>query len=280
VNIDGRSYPQHVPLYLNKSVNFECLNRNLITKKILYWNDYFEIKDFGFGLGKSEPFVKNNCPVTNCEIFNDKKRLNESDFVLVHMRNWFESVPFNRPENQRWIFYLFESPSHSGDMQPYNGVFNYTATYRIGEEFDSVYGTGSHLLWEENKSYDPNANFYGAKDKMAVAVISHCGAGSRRLDYIKEMQSYIAVDVFGNCGKPCPNKFKDGKAGECKNIVAKEYKFYLAFENSYCKDYVTEKFFDVLRLDIIPVVLGGADYSYFVIFKYNYSQLNFFKNLF
>ena len=37
--------------------------------------------------------------------------------------------------------------------------------------------------------------------------------------------------------------------------------FYLAFENSDCKDYVTEKFFRTLSLDIVPVVRGGANYS-------------------
>jgi hypothetical protein len=39
------------------------------------------------------------------------------------------------------------------------------------------------------------------------------------------------------------------------------YKFYLSFENSLCSEYITEKFWKVLRLDVIPVVLGGANYS-------------------
>jgi hypothetical protein len=265
VSLDGRNYPQYVPLYRNKSINFECLNKNKVVKKILYWNLFFGWPDFRYGLGKSKPFVKNNCPVTNCEVFNDKKRLNEADFVLVHMRNPFESIPINRPDKQRWIFFIYESPSHSGNMKPYNNLFNYTATDRIGAEFSGWHESNGNMFWQENKSFDPNADFYGAKDKMAAAVISHCKAISGRDDYIKELQSFVDVDVFGNCGKPCPNKYKDGKKGECKQIIGKEYKFYLSFENSYCKDYVTDKFFEILRSNIIPVVLGGVDHSFYVI---------------
>jgi len=34
-----------------------------------------------------------------------------------------------------------------------------------------------------------------------------------------------------------------------------------SFENSFCRDYVTEKFFKVLEYDIVPVVLGKGNYS-------------------
>ncbi len=39
------------------------------------------------------------------------------------------------------------------------------------------------------------------------------------------------------------------------------YSFYLSFENSVCDEYVTEKFFKYLDKEVVPVVLGGADYS-------------------
>ncbi|QQP36020.1 Alpha-1_3-fucosyltransferase, partial [Caligus rogercresseyi] len=43
--------------------------------------------------------------------------------------------------------------------------------------------------------------------------------------------------------------------------LSKQYKFYLAFENSVCKDYITEKFYDVMQYDVVPVVYGLANYS-------------------
>ena len=39
------------------------------------------------------------------------------------------------------------------------------------------------------------------------------------------------------------------------------YRFYLSFENAVCRDYVTEKVFNSLQLNTIPVLLGGANYT-------------------
>ena len=58
------------------------------------------------------------------------------------------------------------------------------------------------------------------------------------------------MDVFGRCGTmKCP---KD----KCDEYLSNNYMFYLSFENSLCMDYVTEKFFNILQDDILPVVLG------------------------
>ena len=35
--------------------------------------------------------------------------------------------------------------------------------------------------------------------------------------------------------------------------------FYLAFENSLCRDYITEKFWKVLSYNVVPVVLNGVN---------------------
>ena len=72
------------------------------------------------------------------------------------------------------------------------------------------------------------------------------------------MKKYISVDVFGGCGNfHCVKGSPD-----CIATLA-QYKFYLAFENSLCKDYVTEKLFQSIRedLSLVPIVMGGADYS-------------------
>ena len=54
-----------------------------------------------------------------------------------------------------------------------------------------------------------------------------------------------------------------GKHSDCWKMVAKKYKFYLAFENSNCVDYITEKFWDALKFKVLPIVMGAraADYK-------------------
>ena len=63
----------------------------------------------------------------------------------------------------------------------------------------------------------------------------------------------LQVDVYGKCGK-----LKCGRGESvqqqiidtntrCDETIS-HYKFYLAFENTLCPDYVTEKFFRTLTL--------------------------------
>ena len=68
------------------------------------------------------------------------------------------------------------------------------------------------------------------------------------------MKESISVDVYGNCGSLELNR------GSEEETLSK-YKFYLAFENSKCPSYVTEKLFKILNQNLsqvppVPVVLG------------------------
>ena len=83
------------------------------------------------------------------------------------------------------------------------------------------------------------------KTKLAYWMVSHCETDNKREDYVKKLQKYIPIDIFGQCGKPIFQRSGNGKALERKKFIP-NYKFYLAFENSFCKDYVTEKFWNHL----------------------------------
>ena len=68
------------------------------------------------------------------------------------------------------------------------------------------------------------------------------------------MKEVIKVDVYGYCGT-----LKLNKGAELEAMS--KYKFYLAFENSRCPSYATEKLYRVINQDLsqhppVPVVLG------------------------
>lgn len=72
---------------------------------------------------------------------------------------------------------------------------------------------------------------------MAAWFVSNCYARNGRQNYAQELKKHLQVDVYGSCGNlRCP-RF----SGPCSDMLKKKYFFYLAFENSNCKDYITEK---------------------------------------
>ena len=93
---------------------------------------------------------------------------------------------------------------------------------------------------------------------MIVWPVSHCHTDSLREDYVKELSKYIDVDIYGACGKY--NCSRNDQSW-CMKEWESKYLFYLSFENSICEDYITEKTFQPLRYELIPVVLGGGNYS-------------------
>lgn len=94
-------------------------------------------------------------------------------------------------------------------------------------------------------------------------MASHCFTSSLRELYVDELKKYITIDIFGKCGNlKCPrNETHWISHDECYEKIESEYKFYLAFENSICTDYISEKFFYTLRYNIVPIVFGGANYE-------------------
>uniref|UniRef100_A0A5K4EP96 Fucosyltransferase n=1 Tax=Schistosoma mansoni TaxID=6183 RepID=A0A5K4EP96_SCHMA len=73
------------------------------------------------------------------------------------------------------------------------------------------------------------------------------------------------VDIYGKCGtKICPrNLVNDPLLPDCFKLIRENYKFYLSFENSLCRWYITEKLFkNALKNDILPIVMGASIEEY------------------
>ncbi|KAL4223609.1 Alpha-(1 3)-fucosyltransferase 7 [Mactra antiquata] len=234
--------------------NNKKYNRDIKTKTILLFNGF---RDWGVKPGR-ETFLEQKCPVNNCELVSNIKRAPEVDAVLFRQNVRFPIYP--RPRDQIWMMYFLESPYYTPSLKQFNGHINWTATYRHDSDIVAPY--------EKFVKYNTSVlharphtmkNYAAGKTKKVAWFVSNCKASNSRLEYAKELSKHIDVDIFGRCGdKKCTR----GKE-ECSRMIHKEYKFYLAFENSNCRDYVTEKFFyNGLQHDVIPIVMGAAPEDY------------------
>ena len=74
--------------------------------------------------------------------------------------------------------------------------------------------------------------------------------------------NFCSKSLFLTLGNPVSLLSPKEDGMECYRMAERKYKFYLSFEDAICKDYATEKFFALYGgLNLIPVVLGGANYS-------------------
>ena len=91
--------------------------------------------------------------------------------------------------------------------------------------------------------------------------VSNCKSPSHRWQLYKELSRHVSIDIYGGCG---PNKCKrtrQSTSNTCMEQLGRKYKFYLAFENALCKDYLTEKSYEPLRYNLIPIVYGLGNYT-------------------
>ena len=90
-----------------------------------------------------------------------------------------------------------------------------------------------------------------------------CSGTTKRLAFVLELQKYMRVDSLGKClhskatGPEKPVSLGVGRTAketlEMKREAISQYMFYLAFENTYERGYVTEKVFDALIAGVVPV---------------------------
>lgn len=99
-----------------------------------------------------------------------------------------------------------------------------------------------------------------SKQKSAAWFVSHCNAYSNRDGLVRKLQQFADVDIYGKCGTLSCKRWSN----ECDEMLNTTYRFYLAFENSLCMDYLTEKVYDTINHLVIPVIYSGADISRFL----------------
>ncbi|KAK3093071.1 hypothetical protein FSP39_010720 [Pinctada imbricata] len=222
---------------------------------ILYWNppSWFNKEHFLRQSHQGNLLCKDKCKVTF-----DRNRLDDADAVIFDIRP--KAILPEKKIGQIWILSAMESPEYShNDMKGYDGKFNWTWTYRRDSDILKMYGS---LNVRENPiSSDDVSEILKVKTGYVLWLASHCFTSSKREVFVRKLQKYIDIDIFGRCGTmTCPKTNRTCT----KSLLYERYKFYLSFENSMCRDYITEKLFRALKYNIIPVARGGYNISLFV----------------
>lgn len=261
-------------------------------KSILYWNEFYGSYDtFNFGFG-NEPFVENGCEWTNCFATKDRTALpvDEFDAIIIHIRGLPNDWPKIRSPSQRYIMLSIDPPVKLYEYRRLERLnFNWTMTYRMDSTFPVPYSTVERVLplpaepgtsqldryidnYGREAAGSARRNIADGKIGLIAQFSTKCHTYSRSEAYVRELRRFIPVDIYGKCGDfSCPKPSDQGSGDvvggdnwlECHKRAAVKYKFFLAFEDAVCKDYVTEKLFSMFNggIDMIPIVLGGANYS-------------------
>uniref|UniRef100_A0A914BUL3 Fucosyltransferase n=1 Tax=Acrobeloides nanus TaxID=290746 RepID=A0A914BUL3_9BILA len=152
-----------------------------------------------------------------------------------------------------------ESPYHTGiayKKVPKN-FFDLTMTYRLDSDVLANYGRmdaiDNDTTKEEIWNWDEVQAKAQAKSKPVLQLVSNCHTPSRREAYVERLRRYIEVTSLGICAQKACNQ-------ACEQREIDKHLFYLAFENSVCKDYVTEKLWRLKNL-IVPIVLDRNIYK-------------------
>lgn len=221
------------------------------------WSDYADLGPYHHMTYMEGDATFKDCQVSSCLVTYDKRKLLQADAVGFHGRDMPEVLPAQRTTNQIWFYFVLENPMNVVmDSYGYAGVFNWTMTYSRDSEIYAPYGMYESLT--ENSqvfdSYDTTT-----KDKKVAWLVSNCFSTERN-EYVEELQNFIDVTIYGQCGdsESCPAQ----RHSPICNTLLKSHKFYLAFENGNCPEYITEKYWEnAIENNIVPVVMGGADYG-------------------
>lgn len=248
---------------------------------ILEWTPT-HAEPFNFLEQGQEGFQKRKCAFQNCFLtsnhtyFLNVLKFDVIIFNAVHMKN--VTLPPKRSPYQKYVMVAMEPAGYYPLDAKFNDFFNFTWTYKldsdvpfpyiiIKNQLGEVIGPKIDMHWmkveqmNETSAYviDKLRNKYIA----AACFVSNC-MSYKRLKFVYDLKNELSkfgerLDIYGKCGNyQCPVQ---STIDECYALIESDYYFYLAFENSFGADYVSEKLLHALEHFAVPVVLGGANYS-------------------
>ncbi len=250
---------------IGRQTNKATIDNSKRTKLVLIYTTLFGNPVWhGIQETKSNTYLKDIGCKYKCKITYNKTMIADADAVVFHARDVenerngrYSSKVLEVARNiatrrQKWIFLSHENPQYDPSIYaPYNQLFNWTATFSRRSDVFIPYGK-----YKKSPSEQPLKNYAQGKTGLVAWAVSNCGL--MRQDYVMELQHYINVTVYGRCRHNFIKQENcDRSNPDCRREISR-YKFYLAFENNFCHDYVTEKYWGKIHQETVPVVMGAT----------------------
>ncbi|KAG0030028.1 Alpha-(1,3)-fucosyltransferase 11 [Podila clonocystis] len=235
---------------------------------ILWWAPWF-----------NDPQVFEGVVVDNCDLpytckFTHNRDVYDEAKIIVYHGTAFNPKDTSRIEdvksgNKAWVLMSLEAPKPYQIKSEWTNVFTHTWTYSFHSDFVQSYfkaGRGpdtfiSNILAKPKYTIQEKNTFRKEGLAPIAWIVSSCTSENGRHFYVKQLQKYTKVDIYGHCmsNKEFP-KGPDRKDLDPDLFIGK-YKFYLAIENTNCNDYVSEKINKPYVNGLVPIVDGPKDYS-------------------
>ncbi|TNN56247.1 Alpha-(1,3)-fucosyltransferase 9 [Liparis tanakae] len=195
----------------------------------------------------------NSFNMSRCRMTDDKSLYHKAHGLLFHHRDingQLSNMPkLPRLTFQKWVWFNMESPANSFPIPGLNRVFNLTCNYRLDSDIPVPYGYLEPVTSEDESFKLP------AKDKLVCWIVSNWNPNHRRVQFYNELRKHVEVHTYGRAfGKPLSDQ-------EYQNTVL-SCKFYLSFENSNSRDYITEKLYSPMKIGSVPIALGPSRQMY------------------
>ncbi|XP_070709854.1 4-galactosyl-N-acetylglucosaminide 3-alpha-L-fucosyltransferase 9-like [Pempheris klunzingeri] len=191
--------------------------------------------------------------IRRCHLTDDRTLYNKAHGVLFHHRDIHSDLagmPTEpRPYFQKWVWSNMESPTNSAQNPKLNHLFNLTSNYRHDSSIPVPYGHLEPLTPEDESFKLP------AKDKLVCWIVSNWNPRYKRVQFYNELKKHVKIHAYGNA-------FGQRLSNQDYSTIVSSCKFYLSFENSVHKDYITEKLFKPMMLGSVPIVLGPSRENY------------------
>ncbi len=216
------------------------------------------------------------------------------DLFNNNLTKWLENtkqLPFktveeklNNNPKQIWILWNDENTPIDIKFNEISNLFNWTLTFKTDSEiYEGSYGyfiknSNINSLLYKNIKENLYFNDFKQRKNAILWFVSNCKPNYMfRVNKAIELSKYYPIYIYGKC-EPLNNINKQlypnlnyiqlnnnkecGRGSKCEEDKLKSFKYYLAFENINCKDYITEKIWRSLEYNIIPIILQPNRDSY------------------